>query len=78
MESIRDYFCFHCQADCFDLVDITAFMDVGYTLLYSETPPSPVIGNRVICIHISNGVISVGLLLFFFHQELNLGISLAH
>ena len=42
-------FCFHCQAGCFDLADSTAFMPVGCTLLYRETPPSLVIGNWTIC-----------------------------
>ena len=30
VESICGYFCFHCQAGRFDLVDSTAVMDVGY------------------------------------------------
>ena len=42
---IHDYCCFQCQNGCFDLLDSTAFMDIGCTLLYSETPPSLVIVN---------------------------------
>ena len=66
VKSIHDYYWFHCQAGRFDLVDSTAFMDVGCTLLYSETPPSLVTGNRAICVNISDIVISVGSFLSFF------------
>ena len=78
VESIYDYYCFHCQAGCFDLVDSTAFMDVGCILLYSETPPSLVTGNRALCVNVSDIVISVGsFLFFFFYQELDLCVSIA-
>ena len=76
VKSIHDYHWFHCQAGRFDLVDSTAFMDVGCTLLYSETPPSLVTGNRAICVNISDIVISVGSFLsssfffFFFTKSL--------
>ena len=60
VKSIHDYFCFHCQAWRFDLADSTAFMDVGCTLLFSEIPPSLVIGGRAICVNILDVVISVG------------------
>ena len=83
MESIHDYLWSHCQAGRFDLVESTAFTDVGCTLLYSETPPSLVTGKRTICVNISDMVSSVGSLLLvffvvvavgvvFFHQELDL------
>ena len=52
VESIYDYYCFHCQAGRFDLVDSTAFMDVGCTPLYSEIPPSLVTGHRAIRVEI--------------------------
>ena len=84
MESIHDYYCFHCQAGCFDLVDSTALMDVGCTLFYSEITPSLVTGNRAICVNISDIVISVSsflsffsFFLSFFYQELDLCVSTA-
>ena len=50
-KSIHGCLWLHCQAGRFDLVDSTAFMDVSCTLLYSETPPILVSGNRAICVH---------------------------
>ena len=64
VESIHDYFCFHCQAGRFDLVDSAAFMDAGRTLLCSEIPPSLVTDNRAVCGNIDI-LISVGSFLFF-------------
>ena len=80
VENIFDYFCFHCQAGRLDRVDNTAYMDVSCIFLYSETPPSLVTGNRAICIHLSDTVISVGTFCCCcccFYQELDLCVSLA-
>ena len=75
MESIRDYFCFHCQAGRFDPVDSTAFMAVGCTLLNNETLPSLVIGNRSICVHISDIVVSVGWFVFLTKSLISASLS---
>ena len=53
VDIIHDCVCWQCQARHFDLVNSTAFIDVGCTLLFSETPPSRVIGNQAICIYIN-------------------------
>ena len=62
-------------------------MDVGCTLLFSEIPPSLVIGGRAICVNILDVVISVGsfvcvffrvfFFFFYFDQELDLCVSTA-
>ena len=57
------------KLDVFDLADSTAVMDVGFTLLYSETPSSLVTGNRAICVNISDIAISVGSFLLFFQPR---------
>ena len=82
MDSIRDCFCFHCQAGHFDLVYRTAFMHVRCALLLSETQSTLIIGNQDNCINISDILSSVGSFLspfffFFFHQELDLCVSIA-
>ena len=69
VESIHDYYCFHCQAGRFDLVDSTAFMGVGCALLYSKIPPSLVTSNLAICVNISDIAISVGSFLLFFQPR---------
>ena len=68
------------QAGRFYLVDSTAFMDVGCTLLYSEIPPSLVTGSRAICVNISDIVISFAsgfFVVVLFYQELDLCVSIA-